>query len=503
MSGFEELNINKKLLKAVDEMGWKQPTPIQSRSVPEGLMGKDLFGEAQTGTGKTGAYSLIVLGRTKSGQEKPSTIVLAPTRELADQVSKEMANLAKYTKHVVTAIYGGASYGKQIATLETGCDVVVGTPGRILDLQGKGILDLGSIKELVMDEADRMLDMGFIEDIEKIIDMTPPERQTLMFSATLSEEIYAIAGKSMKYPIEISVSHDVPVTDLVKQYYIETPRSKKIDILREIMANGDPKMLIFCSTKLMVDDLYDGFSKEGMKIGAIHGDMPQLRREKTIRGFKNNRMRVLVATDVAARGLDIDDIEVVVNYDAPVDPETYTHRIGRAGRAGRTGVSITFVTPSEDRRIPAYQEFMGVPVERITRKQLPKIKIDNPELKALHPAEDIREQPAISHRKKVDATIEKNVVIKADMTVIALNIGKNENVNRTEIVQFVCGVSRIKEDQIGRIGISSKTSFVEVDSSRSDDVIKAINSSRLDGKRIKASYAPQKERCKDKLAKRK
>ena len=503
MPGFDELNLNKKLRKAVDDMGWKEPTPIQSRSVPEGLLGKDLFGEAQTGTGKTGAYSMIVLGRTKSGLDKPSTIVLTPTRELADQVSKEMKNLAKYTGHSITAIYGGASYGKQIDSLESGCDVVVGTPGRILDLQSKDILDLSCIKELVLDEADRMLDMGFIEDIEKIISLTPKDRQTLMFSATLSEEIYAIAGKSMKNPIEISVSHDVPVTDLVKQYYIETPRSKKIDILREIMAKGDPKMLIFCSTKIMVDDLYDGFSKEGMKIGAIHGDMPQLRREKTIRGFKNNRMRVLVATDVAARGLDIDDIECVVNYDAPVDPETYTHRIGRAGRAGRTGVSITFVTPSEDRRIPAYQEFMGRSVERITRKQLPKIKIDNPELKALHPVEDIREQPAVSHKKKIDATISKNVMIKADMVVISLSIGKNENINRTELVQFVTGVSGIKEDQVGRIGISTKTSFVEVEASKADDVIKAINSSRLDGKRIKASYAPQKERCKDKLAKKK
>ena len=503
MTGFEELGLNKKLLKAIDEIGWEKPTPIQSRSIPEGLMGKDLFGEAQTGTGKTGAYSLIVLGRTKSGSELPSTVVLAPTRELADQVSKEMKNLAKYTKHSVTAIYGGASYGKQIEALETGCDVVVGTPGRILDLQSKEILDLSQIKELVIDEADRMLDMGFIDDIMKIISMTPKTRQTLMFSATMSEEIYDIAGKSMKEPIEISVSHDVPVTDLVKQYYIETARSKKIDILRDIMANGNPKMLIFCSTKIMVDDLYDGFSKEGMKIGAIHGDMPQLRREKTIKGFKNNRMKVLVATDVAARGLDIDDIECVVNYDAPIDPETYTHRIGRAGRAGRTGVSITFVTPSEDRRIPAYQEFMGRSVERVTRKQISQLKIDNPELKALHPVENIKEQPSVSHKKKIDATIKKDVTIKADMVVISLNIGKNENVNRTELVDFVKGVAGIPEDMIGRIGISSKASFVEVAASHSDDVIRAINSSRLEGKKIKAAYAPQKERCKDKLAKKK
>lgn len=503
MSGFEDLGLNKKLCKAVADMGWTVPTPIQSSSVPEGLMGRDLFGEAQTGTGKTGAYALITLGRTKAKSKKPSTIVLAPTRELADQVSKEMKNISHYTGHVVTAIYGGASYGKQIDILENGCDVVVGTPGRILDLHGKGILDLTSIKELVLDEADRMLDMGFREDIENIISLTPSSRQTLMFSATLDDEIREIASNSMREPLEISVSRDAIVTDLVKQYYIETPRNRKIDILRDIMANGNPKILVFCSTKIMVDDLYDGFSKEGMKIGAIHGDMPQLRREKTIKGFKNNRMKVLVATDVAARGLDIDDIECIVNYDAPIDPETYTHRIGRAGRAGRTGVSITFISNKEDLRIPAYEEFMGRKVEKVTRKQIPHLRIDNPELKALHADEVIREQPTVSHKKKIDFTIKKDVTIKADMVVISLNIGKNADVNRTELVSFITGVSSIPEDMIGRIGISTKASFVEVDASRADDVIRAVNSSRLDGKKIKAGYAPQKERCKDKLAKKK
>ncbi|MBE6518357.1 MAG: DEAD/DEAH box helicase [Thermoplasmata archaeon] len=503
MTGFEDLGLNKKLCKAVAEMGWTTPTPIQSSSVPEGLMGRDLFGEAQTGTGKTGAYALITLGRTKAKCEKPSTIVLAPTRELADQVSKEMKNISRYTGHVVTAIYGGASYGKQIDVLENGCDVVVGTPGRILDLHGKEILDLTSIKELVLDEADRMLDMGFREDIENIISLTPSSRQTLMFSATLDDEIREIASNSMREPLEISVSRDAIVTDLVKQYYIETPRNKKIDILRDIMANGDPKILVFCSTKIMVDDLYEGFSKEGMKIGAIHGDMPQLRREKTIKGFKNNRMKVLVATDVAARGLDIDDIECVVNYDAPIDPETYTHRIGRAGRAGRTGVSITFISNKEDRRIPAYEEFMGKKVERVTRKQIPHLRIDNPELKALHADEVIREQPAISHKKKIDATIKKDVTIKADMVVLSLNVGKSADINRTELVSFITGVAGIPEDMVGRIGISTKASFVEVDASRADDVIRAVNSSRLDGKKVKAGYAPQKERCKDKLAKKK
>ena len=496
MTGFDSLGICKELLKAVSDSGWKEPTPIQRESVPVGLEGKDLFGEAQTGTGKTGAYTLIALDRIPSGSDVPAIVVLVPTRELADQVSKEMKNLSKYTGHRIVAIYGGSSYGKQIQGLEAGCDAVVGTPGRILDLYRKDILYLDSVKCLVLDEADRMLDMGFIDDIEEIISLTPKNRQTLLFSATLDSEVRKIAKRSMKKPTEISVSHDTPATDLVKQYYIDAPRSKKSEILKEIKSNGNPKMLVFCSTKLMVDNLYESLSNEGMKVGAIHGDMPQDRREKTIKGFRNNRMGILIATDVAARGLDIDDIECVVNYDAPLDPETYTHRIGRAGRAGRTGVAITFISEREDRRIPSYKSFMGRKIERITRRQLPKIKVDNPELKSLHANEVVKEQPSASH-KKSGTSAEKE-----DMAVISISIGKNEGVTRTDLVSFVSGAAGIKEDSIGRIGLSPKASFVEVPASKAEDVISAINRTRFSGKNVKASYAPNKERCKDKLAKR-
>ena len=478
MATFNELGVGKRLCEAITDMGWTEPTPIQEQAVPAGMAGADLLGQAQTGTGKTGAYSLIVLGRTRPGSDKPTTVVMAPTRELADQVSKEIRNISRVTHHTVVAVYGGTGYEEQIARLKRGCDVVVGTPGRILDLQRRGHLDLSQVKELVIDEADRMLDMGFIEDMEMLISLIPEGRQTLMFSATVS--------------------------DLVTQYYVECKRNGKMDVLRDIMSNGNPKMVIFCSTKKMVDDLYEGFSQEGLKVGALHGDMPQFRRDRTIRGFKSDRMPILIATDVAARGLDIDNIECVVNYDAPLDPETYTHRIGRAGRAGRTGVSFTFITPKEDRRIPSYEEYMGREIQKVSRKQISKLTIANPELKQLHHDEPEEQKPR-REKVKVRAVIRKPQAEKSffDVSVVSLDIGKSSGVSRTDVISFIISKSHIGEDRIGRIGMSTSSSFVEIDSSVAGSVVKTINGAKLNGKSIHAQFAPEKTKCKDKLKSKK
>ncbi|MBR6205076.1 MAG: DEAD/DEAH box helicase [Candidatus Methanomethylophilaceae archaeon] len=503
MSLFSELGINKRLCKAIAEMGWSEPTPIQLQSIPVGMSGKDMFGQAQTGTGKTGAYAITAIGRTKSGSELPTTLIVVPTRELAEQVSNEIRALTKYTHHAVVTVYGGAPYADQVKGLKAGCDVVVGTPGRIIDLCGKGYLRFDAVKELVLDEADRMLDMGFIEDMDKIISMVSKHRQTLMFSATLSDDVRSVAERSMREPVEVSVSHDSLVPELVRQYYIEVKRNAKMDVLRDIMANGDPKMVVFCSTKKMVDDLYEGMSKEGVSIGAIHGDMPQNRRERTIRGFKANRMKMLVATDVAARGLDIDNIECVVNYDAPIDPESYTHRIGRAGRAGRTGVAITFVTPREDRRIPSYEEYMGKKIERVNRKQISKLQISNPELKAMHADESTK--AAI---RRIDA-VARNATKgghraprDADLTIIALDIPKDAGVSRTEIVGYVMKTSGVTEDKIGRIGIGNVSTFVEIDSAAASSVIRALNGTTFRERKVRAYPAPAKVKYKQKVKRR-
>ena len=498
MTTFNELGIGKRLCESIEELGWTEPTPIQEASVPRGMEGLDLFGQAQTGTGKTGAYAMIALARTRPGSDIPTTVVMTPTRELADQVSREMRNLSKATRHVVVAVYGGASYSEQYRRLQAGCDVVVGTPGRILDLYERGVLKFNAVKVLVIDEADRMLDMGFVDDMERIISLTPESRQTLMYSATLSEEVRGIAERSMKDPAEVSVSRDELVNDLVSQYYVEVKRNGKMDVLWDIIRNGDPKTVVFCSTKKMVEDLFDGLSRGDARVGMLHGDMPQNKREKTIRHFKHDRTSILVATDVAARGLDIDNIEVVVNYDAPLDPETYTHRIGRAGRAGRTGVAITFVTPREDRRIPSYEEYMDRTIERVSRKDIQRMQISNPELKTLH---DGKEWGDDKPKKKVKAVIKKERTSKLeDAAVISLNIGKTAGTSRSEIVSYVTGSAGIPAESVGRIGMGSSSCFVEVELQYADRVIKAVNSVRLNGKKIKAVYAPAKTKCRDKLS---
>ena len=487
MTSFKDLGVGKKLCASVSELGWKEPTPIQEKAIPAGLSGRDVLGQARTGTGKTGAFSMIALGRTKAGSKTPTTLVLSPTRELADQIAKEMKELSKASLHQVVQLYGGSSYAVQFKALAEGCDVAVGTPGRVLDLLKKGALDLSSVKELVIDEADRMLDMGFVEDVLSIAKAVPEKRHAMMFSATLSDEVREVAAAIMDDPEEVSVSKDGVAADSVRQIYLEVKRNGKMDVLRDILANGDPKTIVFCSTKKMVDDLYEGMSREGSRVGAIHGDMPQTRREKTIRGFRSNRMSILIATDVAARGLDIDDVECVVNYDAPLDPETYVHRIGRTGRAGRTGVAFTLVTPREDQRVPSYEAFTGIPVERVTRKMIPGITISNPELKALHPAIKEKPKPAAEPRK----------VRRDDFRVIAVDIPRSMGATRTDVADFVVKTSGAGRDAVGRIGMSEGAVFVEVAPECERDILKALNGASFRGRKVKAAPAPSKVKHKE------
>ncbi len=379
MSTFKELGLEDSLASAVEEMGWTEPTPVQVVAIPAGLEGRDIFAQAQTGTGKTGTYALTVMSRIPSGGQKPSAIVLVPTRELANQVEREVYKLSRYTHHKSIAIYGGASINDQMWKLRKGTDIVVGTPGRVKDMINRGCLDLDSITELVLDEADRMLDMGFADELDYILEEMPAEKQTLLFSATMAPEIKEIAFGRMKDPLELLVSKDEPVSDLTTQYYVQVARAGKIGRTEFVLRNGNPKTIIFCQTKRMVDELKEGLSAE-FKVDAIHGDMPQARREKVIRSFRNNRFQALVATDVAARGLDVKDIDVVINYDVPPDPETYVHRIGRTGRAGKEGVAIAFITKNEDRRVRMYERETGKPIHKIRIEEMEPIEREHIEV---------------------------------------------------------------------------------------------------------------------------
>ena len=385
----------------MNTMGWNEPTPVQIAAIPVGLKGNDMYAEAQTGTGKTGTYGSIMLDRIKAGSRAPSALVLVPTRELANQVFEELTKLAQFTGHKTIAIYGGVGIGPQLEKLRRGTDIVVATPGRLRDIIEHNDIDLSKISVLVLDEADRMLDMGFSRDLNFIMGCLPRKRQSLLFSATMSREIKSLAMGHMVNPKEVLVSKDEPVLDLTKQYYFIADKDAKKDVLTTILDTAHPKAMVFCATKRKTDQLTKKLLADGYPAGAIHGDVAQNKREKVIKAFKEGAVMILVATDVAARGLDISDVDYVFNYDSPMDPDTYVHRIGRTGRAGKEGISVSLFLPEE--------RGMVRDIERRTHKRIDPLEITvvrkpEPEAKKVVPVQEVPQAqrtsrpPARTHR---------------------------------------------------------------------------------------------------------
>ncbi|MFJ4045125.1 DEAD/DEAH box helicase [Microbacterium sp. NPDC089987] len=347
--GFEELGITGSLLKAIKDLGYETPSPIQAATIPTLLRGRDVVGMAQTGTGKTAAFALPVLERLEPGQKTPQALVLAPTRELALQVCEAFEAYSTKMKGVhVLPVYGGQGYGVQLSALRRGVDVVVGTPGRIMDHLAKGTLDLSELKYLVLDEADEMLKMGFAEDVEQILAQTPEEKQVALFSATMPASIRRLAQQYLRDPEEITVKSKTATNTNITQRYLVVSYAQKVDALTRILEieNFDG-MIVFVRTKNETETLAEKLRARGYSAAAINGDVPQVQRERSVNQLKDGKLDILVATDVAARGLDVERISHVVNFDIPTDTESYVHRIGRTGRAGRTGDAISFITPRE------------------------------------------------------------------------------------------------------------------------------------------------------------
>ncbi len=346
---FKDFGLSKKTLKSIEKLGYKNPTQIQKEAIPVVLSGKDLIAQAQTGSGKTAAFGIPIVEMVNPDEKKVQALILVPTRELAIQVADEIKKIGRGKRIYVLATYGGKSIGKQIYFLRKGNDVViVGTPGRVKDLIERGELKLSSVKIAVLDEADRMLDMGFLPDIEEIISYLPENRQTLLFSATMPYEIQRLAERFLKEDYEkIVISPKSIVVDRIKQEAIIT-RGKKLERIKNLLSeNIDKKSIIFTQTKKGAEELSKELRNEGFNVEAIHGDYSQKKRETVLKKFRTDEIRILVATDVAARGLDIKGIDIVYNYDLPKDTESYVHRIGRTGRAGKVGRAISLVEPSE------------------------------------------------------------------------------------------------------------------------------------------------------------
>ena len=358
---FLSFNLRHELVQAITDLGYVEATPIQSEMIPLMMTGVDVIGQAQTGTGKTAAFSLPILNNLKTGNRAPKVLIMAPTRELALQVAEAIQNFGKEMHVRVASVYGGAPYNRQINELRRGVDIVVGTPGRMIDLIDKGVLDLSEIASVVLDEADEMLSMGFVEDIERILSETPSERQTALFSATMPTPIRRLADKYMNSPKSVTIAKEMVTVETIEQVYYLVNESEKSAVLSRLFeVEPITSALIFVRTRAGTGELASELSNRGFPSEALNGDLNQDARERTLNRFKGGQVKVLVATDVAARGLDIDDISHVFNYDLPDDHEVYVHRIGRTGRAGRKGVAISLATPYERRRIRDIERFARI-----------------------------------------------------------------------------------------------------------------------------------------------
>ncbi|MDR5658692.1 DEAD/DEAH box helicase [Serpentinicella sp. ANB-PHB4] len=369
MATFTDFNLDKKVFQALTDMGFEEATPIQSQTIPTALDGKDVIGQAQTGTGKTAAFGIPLIEQADLSNKDVQGLVLAPTRELAVQVAEEVNKIGNVKGVRALPIYGGQDINRQIKALRKNPQIIVATPGRFMDHMRRKTVKLNGIKMVVLDEADEMLNMGFVEDIETILSEVPTERQTLLFSATMPNAIRTLANKFMSEPHYIAVkAAEITVPNIVQEY-IEVPEKQKFDVLSRLLDMQAPELaIVFGRTKRRVDELSEALSKRGYGAEGIHGDLTQNKRDSVLRKFKEGTIEVLVATDVAARGLDISGVTHVYNFDIPQDPESYVHRVGRTGRAGNTGLATTFVNPRE---ISFLKTIERVAKRKIDRKPIP------------------------------------------------------------------------------------------------------------------------------------
>jgi ATP-dependent RNA helicase RhlE len=406
---FEDLNLHPTLLKAVKDQNYTHPTAIQEQAIPILLKKNDVLGSAQTGTGKTAAFALPILHHlinernNNDGKKRIRTLVVTPTRELAIQIAESFTSYSKYNKITNTVIFGGVKQGTQTTTLSNGVDVLVATPGRLLDLMGQGYISLKDIGYFVLDEADRMLDMGFIHDIKKILDKLPKERQSLFFSATMPKNIVELSSQILKFPKQVSVNPVSSTAETIQQFIYYTNKADKKNLLLHILKDKNiSQLLLFSRTKHGADRIARNLKKKNIRASAIHGDKSQNQRQKSLKSFKDSEIRVLVATDIAARGIDIDKLSYVLNYDIPNESETYVHRIGRCGRAGETGVSISICEPEENEYVRDIEKLIKQKIQEVQNHPFPQTEkpMNTQQKKEFEKEKQRRKQEFFNNRNK-------------------------------------------------------------------------------------------------------
>ena len=526
---FDELDLYPQILRAIQEMGFEEATPIQCKAIPVVMEGVDVIGQAQTGTGKTAAFGIPLLMKVDPHNKKTQAIVLCPTRELAIQVAEEVRNLAKYMHGVkVLPVYGGQDIVKQIRSLKGGAQIIIGTPGRVMDHLRRKTIKCEEVNTIVLDEADEMLNMGFREDIETVLEYIPEERQTVLFSATMPKPILDITKKYQKDAVTIKVVKKELTVPNIEQYYYDVKRKDKVEVLSRLLDVYDPKLsLVFCNTKRMVDELTNALQGRGYFAEGLHGDMKQMQRDRVMNHFRNGNTEILVATDVAARGIDVDDVEAVFNFDVPQDDEYYVHRIGRTGRAGRTGRSFTFVKGKEvyklkdiqrycktkilAQKIPSMEDVVQVRLEKIMdridtiieEEDLTKMvnmiesQVNESDytamdiaaafLKMALPGEEESAQKSMENFEFGDTGAEEEGMVR-----LFINIGKKQHVKPGDILGAITGESGMPGKLVGAIDMYDKYTFVEVPREYGKEVLKAMSNSKIKGKSINLEPANQK-----------
>lgn len=519
---FDELGLNENVLKAIDNMGFEEPSKIQAEVIPVLLEGHDVIGQAQTGTGKTLAFGAPILSRIARRDGKINSIILTPTRELAIQVNDELNRIAKFSKIRLLPVYGGQPIERQISALKRGIDIIVGTPGRVLDLIRRRVIDLSEIDFLVLDEADEMLNMGFIDDIEEIIKNCNKERQTMLFSATMPDEIKRLAKRYMKPETKhITVLKNTMTVSTVEQYYYEVKNQDRFESLCRILDVDEPSAaIIFCKTKKGVDELVEGLQNRGYSAEGMHGDMNQNQRINTLRKFKEGNLEFLIATDVAARGIDVENVSHVINYDLPQDVESYVHRIGRTGRANREGIAYTLVTAREYSTLKHIEK---VTKSKVRRREVPtvdeiftsKYKSMLSRIKETLEEENYKRFIPLATELDEDFNLVDVAAALMDMvyskeisfdyteneigagggyTRLFVNVGRMDRLTPKTLLQFLNENADVNREDVGDIDILEKFSFVTIVESAAGSVLKYCKGKKIGGRKVNIEISEKARR---------
>lgn len=514
---FEELNISENVKKALKDIGYIEMTEIQKQAIPYILEGKDVIGQSQTGTGKTASFGLPMIEMIDSKCKKTQSIILCPTRELAVQVTQELRRFLKYQENVkCMAIYGGESIERQILGLKKGVQIIVGTPGRVMDHMRRRTIKLDNVKMVILDEADEMLNMGFEEDIETILKDVPEQRQTVLFSATMNKRILGIAKKYLNKPKNIKIKSEELTVEKIKQEAIEVKAKMKDEATCRIIDVVEPKKaIIFCNTKKKVDTLIDILKSKSYKAESLHGDIKQSQRDRIMKKLKSGDIKILVATDVAARGIDVKDLELVINYDIPQELEYYVHRIGRTGRNGKDGVAYTFYTGKEKMKLREIEKYANTkikPGKIPTLKEVDEVK----NRKVFDRIEEIIQKQEYKNVEIIKTLLDKNYeledISKALITMLLtekgneeteysftpdekgnvrlfFNVGKKDKIMVKDIVGCIKAHTALNSDTIGRINLLDNFSFVDVPANYVDEVMRNVKGQLIKDKKVNIEIA--------------